>query len=504
MSRLLTVPARVAFLSFAAAAPRTSRRVAVIGGGSGGVIAARFLKRAGHRPEVFEAGTGFGGVWADKPTNDVVYKNLQTNLPTVVMQSPDLDFPKGTPSYITKPELGQYIERYAHEFGVAPITKFGAAVTSVAPLSGATGCDAGGGADGDGGGWQVEWRTSTGATQSDTYDAVVVANGHYNEPYLPEIPGEREWLAAAPDGSRAIVHSRAYNEPSEFAGKVVLVVGGRSSGVDISRQLRGVADYIYVLEKKCEAPMTHAGEAVTHVPFGTRLSSDGRLRYGGGDDGCGGVVVDGPPVDQVILATGYVYGFPFLDEEAVGMRFQGRRSVTPLYQHMQHATRPTLGFVGIQLSVPCPIPFFECQAAYLAEAWSRGEAAGEQLSSRAGREAWVAERLAAVEASGREQDLHYTNTFGASAWAYMRELIRTLHAARPPSADSDCWLERPEWEHRLETVQAVYADRGARYPQLPWHDDAYRRCEYTVDWARGTWEVDDSKAGGPPPKPVVG
>ena len=254
---------------------------------------------------------------------------------------------------------------------------------------------------------------------------MVVANGHYNEPYLPEIPGEREWLAAAPDGSRAIVHSRAYNEPSEFAGKVVLVVGGRSSGVDISRQLRGVADYIYVLEKKCEAPMTHAGEAVTHVPFGTRLSSDGRLRYGGGDDGCGGVVVDGPPVDQVILATGYVYGFPFLDEEAVGMRFQGRRSVTPLYQHMQHATRPTLGFVGIQLSVPCPIPFFECQAAYLAEAWARGEAAGEQLSSRAGREAWVAERLAAVEASGREQDLHYTNTFGASAWAYMRELIRT-------------------------------------------------------------------------------
>ena len=53
------------------------------------------------------------------------------------------------------------------------------------------------------------------------------------------------------------------------------------------------------------------------------------------------------------------------------MRFRGKRLVTPLYQHMQHATKPTLGFVGIQLSVPCPIPFFECQAAYLAEAWAR-------------------------------------------------------------------------------------------------------------------------------------
>ena len=93
--------ARVALLSTVASAmapARTSRRVAVVGGGSAGVIAARFLKRAGHRPEIFEAGTSFGGIWADDPTNDVVYKNLQTNLPTVVMQSPDLDFPPALPS----------------------------------------------------------------------------------------------------------------------------------------------------------------------------------------------------------------------------------------------------------------------------------------------------------------------------------------------------------------------------------------------------------------------
>merc|ERR1719345_385457 len=27
---------------------------------------------------------------------------------------------------------------------------------------------------------------------------------------------------------------------------------------------------------------------------------------------------------------------------------------------MLHASRPTLGFVGIPLAVPCPVPFFEC------------------------------------------------------------------------------------------------------------------------------------------------
>ena len=98
---------RIAFLatmaSHAAAAaltPRVSRKVAVIGGGSAGVVAARYLKRGGHEPTLFEAGATFGGVWAPAPTNDVVYKSLRTNLPTVVMQSPDLDFAEGLPSYV--------------------------------------------------------------------------------------------------------------------------------------------------------------------------------------------------------------------------------------------------------------------------------------------------------------------------------------------------------------------------------------------------------------------
>ena len=82
---------------------RVSRRVAVVGGGSAGVAAARFLRQAGHRPNVFETGSSFGGVWAERPTNSVVYKNLRTNLPKQVMQSPDLDFPESLPSDLGVP-----------------------------------------------------------------------------------------------------------------------------------------------------------------------------------------------------------------------------------------------------------------------------------------------------------------------------------------------------------------------------------------------------------------
>ena len=196
--------ARVAFLSVASAM-RVSRRVAVIGGGSAGVTTARFLERAGHAPVIFEAGASFGGVWADKPTNEVVYRGLQTNLPTVVMQSPDLDFAPGVPSYITKRMLGEYIEAYGSKYELRQCATFGAQVTRVAPV------DAAAGGDDDGASsprprWVVDW-TTRGAEEarSDVFDAVAVASGHYSAPYLPSLPGEAAWLAGDP--ARRITHS---------------------------------------------------------------------------------------------------------------------------------------------------------------------------------------------------------------------------------------------------------------------------------------------------------
>ena len=76
--------------------------------------------------------------------------------------------------------------------------------------------------------------------------------------------------------------------------------------------------------------------------------------------------------------------------------------------------------------MPCPIPFFEAQAAYLAEHWAL-----PNLTSAAERLAWVAQRQEAVGA--RTQDTHLTSP---SAWAYMRELIRAVHDAAPPEADT--------------------------------------------------------------------
>ena len=180
----------------------------------------RFLKQAGHKPNIFETGASFGGVWAEQPTNNVVYKNLRTNLPKQVMQSPDLDFPASLPSYVDGRALGDYISTYAEKFGVE--ATFGARVLDVTPLADDR--------------WRVKYETQQGCA-TDDYDAVVVCNGHYEAPYIPEIPGQEEWV----NDERSIVHSLHYHEPSPYEGKAVLIVGGRSSGVDISRELQNVA-----------------------------------------------------------------------------------------------------------------------------------------------------------------------------------------------------------------------------------------------------------------------
>jgi hypothetical protein len=70
------------------------------------------------------------------------------------------------------------------------------------------------------------------------------------------------------------------------------------------------------------------------------------------------------------------------------------RYVTPLYQHLMHSEMATLGFIGIPLSIPCPIPYFEAQAIFLAEAW----AGGGDLPPAAERTAWVEARRITVGA----------------------------------------------------------------------------------------------------------
>jgi cation diffusion facilitator CzcD-associated flavoprotein CzcO len=55
------------------------------------------------------------------------------------------------------------------------------------------------------------------------FDALVVANGHYSEPNLPDVPGAQHWPGLQ-------MHSHNYRVPEAFEGQTVVVVGASNSG----------------------------------------------------------------------------------------------------------------------------------------------------------------------------------------------------------------------------------------------------------------------------------
>ena len=56
---------------------------------------------------------------------------------------------------------------------------------------------------------------------------MVVCNGHYSDPYIPDLPGMASFQGE-------IDHSHNYRENSRFAGKTVAFLGAHASGMDIA------------------------------------------------------------------------------------------------------------------------------------------------------------------------------------------------------------------------------------------------------------------------------
>lgn len=70
--------------------------------------------------------------------------------------------------------------------------------------------------------WITSFSIATGNQTTESFDALVVANGHYYEPFVPDIDGLKHYKECEEQKSDGvkIIHSREYREPQEFTGKV--------------------------------------------------------------------------------------------------------------------------------------------------------------------------------------------------------------------------------------------------------------------------------------------
>jgi glycine/D-amino acid oxidase-like deaminating enzyme len=177
-------------------------RVVVVGAGHAGLASALALKDAGLEPVVFEEADRVASSW------HVRYDSLRLNTWKRFSHLPGRPYPKGTPTFPSRQQLIEHLDRHAGEEGID--LRLGIRVERI---------------DRDDGEWIV--RTGDGDLRS---PQVIVATGLDRAPAVPDWPGREQY-------GGELLHSSDYRNPAPFVGRRVLVVGTGSSGLEIATEL---------------------------------------------------------------------------------------------------------------------------------------------------------------------------------------------------------------------------------------------------------------------------
>ena len=386
------------------------RAIAVIGGGPAGLVSARYLKRHGFSPIIFEAQADIGGQWNAASTSSAVWPGMRTNTSRILTAFSDLDHPAGANVYLSQTEISAYLQRYAEAAGLAEDTlRLSAQVEAIER--------------GPGAGWTVRTRRTGGVT-AEVYRRVVVATGYCRAPARPVIAGLEGFSGAA-----GLVHSSRYKGPERYRGKSVLVAGCSISALEIASELAtsGATVSVAMRRQRYVLQKLLAGVPTDHVAFTRFAAQAGRLlppeAIAAGMrqmvvSTCGSPEQFGAPkpddnifaaglthsqsylalvaegrirprpwieaiddravhfadrssddVDGIILGTGYTLSLPFLSDDIAGpLGLDGQG--LDLHDQTIHPDLDGLAFVGLYSLIGPYFPVLELQARWLTYLWA--------------------------------------------------------------------------------------------------------------------------------------
>jgi cation diffusion facilitator CzcD-associated flavoprotein CzcO len=185
-------------------------QVIVIGAGHAGLVAATRLKHLGVETLVVDKSARVGDVWRNR------YKSLTLHNEIMANHLPHMPFPESWPVWLTKDQLGLWLEVYADcmELDVWTSTEVSGAEYSEADKR-----------------WTVSLKREDGSVITKHCRHVVVASG-----VSGSIPHKAE-LAGLADFEGEIIHSSEFRDGALYKGKNAIVVGTGNSGHDIAQDL---------------------------------------------------------------------------------------------------------------------------------------------------------------------------------------------------------------------------------------------------------------------------
>ena len=364
-------------------------RIAVIGAGPAGLVAAKHALAAGFDVTVFEAQGDLGGQWNSASPLSGVWPGMQTNTSRWMTAFSDFAVPPDHGLYPFAEQIHTYLRAYAEAFDVTERIEFGHRIQSVRP------------------GWSVDGRR---------FEAVVVASGRFHAPQIP--PGLAGYAGE-------LLHAYDYPGAGEFREGRPLVYGNGVSGHEIASDIAAVNGVIsayrkprYVLQKVCRGVLsdwqwyTHIGalrrrelpreefgrilrERVVRIAgnpaefgapapdrdilyAGVSLSQDYLSLVQSGGIACRPAIEsvsgrsvtfsDGTSatVDAIICATGYELDIPYLDERVWAQVGSDLR----LHLRTFHPDLPGLGIIGQYATAGPYFPLLELQARWIVNLWA--------------------------------------------------------------------------------------------------------------------------------------
>uniref|UniRef100_A0A0B7AE17 Flavin-containing monooxygenase n=1 Tax=Arion vulgaris TaxID=1028688 RepID=A0A0B7AE17_9EUPU len=386
------------------------KRVAIIGAGASGLPAIKACLDEGLVPVCFERTDALGGLWryTDDPIEGQgsVMKSTVINTSKEMMSYSDFPIPQQYPIYMHNTQVYEYFKEYASKFDLVKYIRYHHEVLTVRKTQDFAAS----------GQWDVAHRDiNSGEVVRETFDGVLVCTGHHADKHLPTFPGMSDFQGQ-------IVHSHDYRKPDGFEDKRVLVIGIGNSGGDVAVELSRRASQVFLstrrgtwilnrvsykgrpsdmqnssrVTKFIFGRLPFLADAIQKRKMNQRIDHDlYRLRpdYGPfnqhplvNDDMpnriiCGSIkiktdvkrftstgveFVDGTfedNIDVVILATGYSFGFSFLDKQVVDV--QDNKVELYKYMYQPELEKKTLAVIGCfqPLGAIMPISEIQCRLA---------------------------------------------------------------------------------------------------------------------------------------------
>jgi trimethylamine monooxygenase len=165
---------------------------------------------------------------------------------------------------------------------------------------------------------------------TESFDHVVVASGHFSTPNVPDFEGLEGF-------NGRVLHAHDFRDALEFKGKDILIIGTSYSAEDIGSQCWKYGCKSVTVSHRT-APMGFKWpDNWEEVPLLTRVEKNTCTFRDGSQKN----------VDAIILCTGYLHHFPFM-EEGLRLRSANRLATADLYKGVVWAKNPKLFYLGMQ------------------------------------------------------------------------------------------------------------------------------------------------------------